>query len=74
VIEPARVRTLLAGILDLLGHPISGYGALRRLNDLRPVVGALVDLAGDRDLTSQDLVWAATELQKRAETHRGGDL
>jgi hypothetical protein len=73
-IEPENVRTLLDAILDLLGHPYTGHGAMRRTNDLRPVVGALVDLASERDLTSQDLTWAATEIRQRAETHRGGDL
>jgi hypothetical protein len=73
-IEPEHVRTLLDAILDLVGHPLSGYGAMRRLNDLRPVVGALVDLASERDLSDQDLAWAATEIRQRAETHQGGDL
>jgi hypothetical protein len=73
-IEPENVRTLLDAILDLLGHPSTGAGAMRRTNDLRPVLGALVDLANERELSGQDLVWAATEIRQRAETHRGGDL
>jgi hypothetical protein len=71
-IEPDNVRNLLESILDLIGHPLSGYGAMRRLNDLRPVVGALLDLAAERELTNQDLVWAATEIRQRAETQGGG--
>jgi hypothetical protein len=72
-VESRSVRLLLEGILELLGPAtLSGPDATRRLNDMRPVVGTLVDLDERSGLSDADLLWAGRELADRARQQREG--
>jgi hypothetical protein len=76
LIDADDVLGLLRNISDLLGKAsYSTADAARRCNDLRPVIGALLDLALERELTARDVLWASLEIHKRAESHKiGGGL
>jgi hypothetical protein len=72
-IDAGDVYTFLRTTLDLLGRAtLDGADCVRRTNDLRPIVGTLLDLAKERDLTGPDLHWASQEISRRAKAHTEG--
>jgi hypothetical protein len=72
-IDTDDILGLLRNINDLIGRPsASTADAARRLNDLRPVIGALLDLALERELIAKDVLWASLEIHNRAKAYMEG--